>query len=500
MQRTFLGVTLPPIRNSGEGASQGLSYTEDGMKTTRVRSPSRNWRRIQDFIPLLLLALLVGIVGIAGGSVRADALGAPIVRTTALLLASAAILWGPVPAPRRIIGPLAMVMAFVLILLIQILPIPGSWWFALPGHGQYDAIAEILPELHGWRPISLVPDATLNALFAMIVPLSALLLLSMVSTNRVTLVFHMLLGFAIVSALIGSLQLSGGLMPNPFINDTPGEVGGLLANRNHHALLLAAGIVLTAHWYINGAARTISRLTIAALLASWLLLILLATGSRAGLALGLVAIVGAIALAWRGIGPALSASPRWMRIAIAAGAAIIPIALLAASFMQDRARSLDRAIELDAGSDMRLRALPTVLQMVRDFFPLGAGFGSFDTVFRSYEPAELLSIRYFNHAHNDFLELVFEGGLPALLLLIVSVAWYAHRSLRVWRKPPSQIVMAGRTASLVVFMIGIASIVDYPLRTPSMTVLLCVCGVALSLACSRVAPSVGTLPDDTSAL
>lgn len=470
------------------------------MNTTRGRSPSRNWRQHQDIIPLMLLALLVGIVGIAGGSVRADALGTPVVRATALLLLSAAILCGAVPAPRRIFGPFVMATALVLILLIQMLPIPGSWWFTLPGHGQYAAIAEILPELNGWRPISLVPDATLNSLLAMIVPLSALLLLSMVPTNRITLVLHMLLGFAIVSALIGSLQFSGGLVPNPFINDTPGEVGGLLANRNHHALLLAAGIVLTAHWYMSGTTKTISRLTIAALLVSWLLLILLATGSRAGLALGLVAIVGALTMAWRNIGPALSASPRWMRMSIAVGATIIPIALLIASFMQDRARSLTRAIELDAGSDMRLRALPTVLQMVRDFFPLGAGFGSFDTVFRSYEPADLLSIRYFNHAHNDFLELVLEGGLPALLLLIMAIAWYAHRSFRVWRKSPSQIVLAGRAASLIVLMIGIASIVDYPLRTPSMSVLLCVCGVALSLACRRATVSIGTLPSDKPAL
>jgi len=389
-----------------------------------------------------------------------------------------------------------MACAFVLILFIQLLPIPGSWWFALPGHRQYAAIVETLPELNGWRPLSMVPDATLNSLFATIVPLSALLLLSMVSIKRVTLVLHMLLGLAIVSALIGSLQFSGGLVPNPFINDTPGEVGGLLANRNHHALLLAAGIVLTAHWYMNGASKTISRLIIAALLASWLLLILLATGSRAGLSLGLIAIVGALTLAWRGIGPAFSASPRWMRI----GIAIIPIALLAASFLQDRARSLNRAIELDAGSDMRVRALPTVLQMVRDFFPLGGGFGSFDTVFRSYEPADLLSIRYFNHAHNDLLELVFEGGLPALILLIVGIGWYAHRSFRVWQPPPSQIVLAGRAASLIVLMTGVASIVDYPLRTPSMAVLLCVCGVALSRASARGTHAVGTLPDGMSAL
>src|SRR3546814_14561816 len=40
---------------------------------------------------------------------------------------------------------------------------------------------------------------------------------------------------------------------------------------------------------------------------------------------------------------------------------------------------------------------------------------------------------YFNHAHNDFLEIVLDGGLPALLLMLVAIGWYGMASMRAWR-------------------------------------------------------------------
>src|SRR3546814_14825252 len=79
---------------------------------------------------------------------------------------------------------------------------------------------------------------------------------------------------------------------------------------------------------------------------------------------------------------------------------------------------------------MRARGLPTVLSMIAAYFPAGAGFGGFDPIFRLHEPFRLLKPTYFNHAHNDFLEVVLDGGLPAALLLLVAIGWYAIASIR----------------------------------------------------------------------
>src|SRR3546814_13372301 len=98
-----------------------------------------------------------------------------------------------------------------------------------------------------------------------------------------------------------------------------------------------------------------------------------------------------------------------------------------------RSESVRRAFEIDPGQDMRARGLPTVLSMIAAYFPAGAGFGGFDPIFRLHEPFRLLKPTYFNHAHNDFLEVVLDGGLPAALLLLVAIGWYAIASIRAWR-------------------------------------------------------------------
>src|SRR3546814_8158382 len=79
-----------------------------------------------------------------------------------------------------------------------------------------------------------------------------------------------------------------------------------------------------------------------------------------------------------------------------------------------RAESVRRAFEIDPGQDLRTPGLPTVLSMIAAYFPAGAGFGGFDPIFRLHEPLQLLKPPYFNHAHNDFLEIVLDGGLPPL--------------------------------------------------------------------------------------
>ncbi|MFI2901517.1 O-antigen ligase family protein, partial [Klebsiella aerogenes] len=88
---------------------------------------------------------------------------------------------------------------------------------------------------------------------------------------------------------------------------------------------------------------------------------------------------------------------------------------------------------LDAGADVRVHALPSVLAMIRIYFPAGSGFGGFDTIFRVHEPYALLKPTYFNHAHNDWLEILLDGGLPAALLLVVALGWWLRASIRVWR-------------------------------------------------------------------
>ncbi|MCY1164797.1 hypothetical protein D9M73_46870 [compost metagenome] len=62
----------------------------------------------------------------------------------------------------------------------------------------------------------------------------------------------MVLGMVTAAAMLGLLQFSGSGFDNLFINDSPGQVSGNLANRNHFALLLSLGCVITPVWAFSG--------------------------------------------------------------------------------------------------------------------------------------------------------------------------------------------------------------------------------------------------------
>ena len=70
---------------------------------------------------------------------------------------------------------------------------------------------------------------------------------------------------------------------------------------------------------------------------------------------------------------------------------------------------------------------------------------------------------YVNHAHNDYLELALEGGMPAILLMIAFLAWWSLRAFAIWRSPNA--AELGRAACIASAAILLHSLVDYPLRT-----------------------------------
>jgi O-antigen ligase len=132
-------------------------------------------------------------------------------------------------------------------------------------------------------------------------------------------------------------------------------------------------------------------------------------------------------------------------------------------------------MENDPASDLRVRALPVVLDGVWKYFPFGSGIGTFVEAYQIGEPDVLISEGYFNHAHDDYLELLMTGGVPALLLLIVIGALWGGcfiallRGRKTERAAPGfgrQIL--GRAGLAVLAILALASVTDYPLRVPSL--------------------------------
>jgi O-antigen ligase len=117
--------------------------------------------------------------------------------------------------------------------------------------------------------------------------------------------------------------------------------------------------------------------------------------------------------------------------------------------------------------------------------------GSFVPVFVAAERLEVVDPSFPNRAHNDFLELALEAGLPGLVLLAVLTGWLALRWTRRLRAADStaeraELLFAG--ATLAVF--GLHAVVDYPLRSMALAALAGVAtGIILASSQRRANPS-----------
>ncbi|AOW24539.1 hypothetical protein AVM11_17890 [Sphingomonas melonis TY] len=421
---------------------------------------------------------------IAGGSARADVLGQPVVRGVAAAVMVTVILLRERRSFRDLRSVVLLVGAAIVLALVQLVPLPPSIWRLLPGRAILEDGAALVGADQPWRPWSMSPGATFNAAASLLVPTAVLLLFAGLKTEEREKLPGVLLLVIAASMFVGLIQFSGVLFANPFINETPGEVAGSFANRNHFALFMAIGCLIAPVWTFSGARRAYWRMAAGGGLIVLFLLSILASGSRAGLVLGLVGMVMGMALAWRGIRREMRGFPRWVAPVAAAGFIVLVAVFVALSIAVGRAASIDRAVSIDAGGDMRARAFPTIVAMIRQYFPAGSGLGAFDPVFRIREPLALLKPTYLNHAHNDLLEIVLDAGLPGLLLLLTGLMWCIWTGFRAWWRPADPFQLLPRLGSAMLLLVVLASAVDYPARTPMMMALIVLAGAWLSIATS----------------
>jgi O-antigen ligase len=420
----------------------------------------RHGARFRLDLSLLLFAALLVILWLAGGASREDAAGQIVSRAASWLAIIIVILFAKRPQLGEARGVALILLSAILLCVAQLIPLPPVLWHALPGR---ETFADPLISPPGdWRPWSLVPGATLNALYSLVVPFAILLLVSGLQDEQKNWTPTIVLAVISLSLLVGLLQFTGAGIVNPFVNGTPGAVDGMIANRNHFALVLAIGLLIAPSWGVSAGRFSRVRAPAAFGLVLLLVLTILASGSRSGIALGATALLLGFVISRRSITSALRRYPRWMRTTLAVGLITLIIVLILISVLANRAESINRLLDQNSGEDLRARALPTVLDIIRTYFPFGTGFGSFDPIFRVHEPFSMVQGVYFNHAHNDYLEIVLTSGLPGLIILLIAIGWWLRLSATAWR----QDFPLPKLGSGALFLIMLASLVDYPARTP----------------------------------
>lgn len=425
-----------------------------------------------------LCLMLVAAFGFGGGS-RPDIESLIVLRPLAAAILGYAI-WGVTGAQLRACRfVLIMAAAIVALVLVHLIPLPPALWARLPGRELVAAIDEAAGLQGIWRPISLVPSATWNALFALIPPAACLLLMVRLNRRERAALLPLIIALGFVSALIGLAQSSGGPASQlHFYQFGSNGSEGLFANRNHQAAFLATLFPMLAAYASasrEGPPDARLRAGLAFAIGIFLVPLILVVGSRAGV---IAMIVGLLSVPFLYRLPARASGRRmpgrrlllWGVVA----AAIVAMALV--TVLMGQAVAFDRIFHEAGRGEARFQAWGPILRMAMEYFPVGSGIGSFREIYRVHEPRELLDLVAFGHAHNDPLELLVTGGLPAVLLLALALAAYGVAAVRWWRArkdPGSDVALAG-AGIWSVLILALVSVGDYPLRTPSLACLFCV--------------------------
>lgn len=441
-----------------------------------VASPRRS---LESRFSVWALVVFLIVLWVAGGASRADVLGQPVSRFFAWGTLVAAALLGPQFNWRQV-KPVAIIFVLcVLLVLFQLVPLPPAYWASLPGRDFLAQAASVSGQVQPWRPLSVSPSETANALGSLVVPAAVIVLASALTRQNHWDLLAVLLLLIFAGSVIAILQFTGARFDNPFINYVSGSISGNFANRNHFALFVAMGCLFAPVWGFGRDQRSKWKSIGAVVVLPFFLLTILATGSRSGMVLGAIAIVLGSLIIRKAAVRHLKTLPRSWAVALSISMISVLVASIVLSFVLGRAVAIDRALELQSVEDLRTRAMPYVLEAVQTYFPAGSGFGTFDTVYRIVEPDSLLQSVYFNHAHNDWVEVVLDGGLPGAALLAGSVGWVIYATFRTWHVESADALLP-RLGAATAFLVALASIPDYPARTPMIMAMIVIAAIWLN--------------------
>ncbi|MDQ1159436.1 O-antigen ligase [Sphingomonas sp. SORGH_AS 950] len=442
---------------------------------------------------LFFMAFIVVILG--GGSNRVEVASLIYVRPllALLLVAMALSVDRAEMADKK--WPLALLLAAFALVVVQLVPLPPSLWEKLPGRSLDIAVDRALGGAAPWRPLSLTPDLTLQSAFWFTAPACALLGVAIAERGKPQTMLHIVIGFMVCSAVLGGLQVSQGTDSGLYLyNRTyPGFGVGFLANRNHEAALLACGFPILRLWSLLPARSfAIQRGRLLAMLGGWIIFIpaILLTGSRAGLVLAVVGMACAFVIAplsdFRKIGG------QWGKYLPIAGIGIFLLTVVIVT-VAGRSFAFSRLIENNAADDLRITYSSFILKLANQYLPFGSGFGSFDTIFRQAEPDRYLKPTYFNHAHNEYIEILMNGGIVAIFLVVVGVIYWGVTGYRTFfsKSEKGFSIWQARTGWAIILIFLLESVVDYPLRTPLLAFVFAMAAAWMSYGKQRVVGDFG---------
>jgi O-antigen ligase len=414
------------------------------------------------------------------------------------LLAIPIIFWSLVAERRAPLSSaarqlLAILGLAVLLVALQLVPMPPQLWTALPGRREVAEGFNLLGQPLPWLPLSLAPHRTLASALWLLPAVAVLLGIVRLGGFRSTWLAWVIAVVTIFSVALGALQIVGGENSSWYFYEITnfGVATGFFSNANHMATLLVSTIPFLAALYL-GARR--SRRSMQK--SSGLFVVLVGT-----LTVIFVGIAANRSLAAAGLSvPVLTASllmllsrkrrlPRWS----AALVAILILGSVAVVFSVPLGNNLTSQ-EARSSEESRYTSFTRTLDAAGDFMPAGSGIGTFQEIYPSHEDPAAATRFYMNHVHGDYIELALETGAPGLLVILLFLIWWARRVVAIWSgDDPDYFARAATIASAAILA---HSIVDYPLRTAAISALFALCCALMAEPRAKVRQSQKPPPEN----
>lgn len=404
--------------------------------------------------------------------------------------------------------PLLWMLALWLVYLgMTLLPLPLSMRLAL----SPESVAQYQMAGVDEATLSLVPYVTLTYWLksAAYATLFALVLLLVNSKQRLVLLAYTLVLSGVFQAFFGSMMTLSGLEYLLFQKKEAyiGFATGTFVNRNHLAgyleMTLSIGIgLLLASWSSDETirtwkqrARSLLRLMLSAklllrVMLAIMVIALVLTRSRMGntaffASMMITGFIGLLMFRAQAGSVQKMFSKRETRsmVILLSSLLVIDLFIVGTWFGVEKlvARMEQTSVTHDAD---RIEVSQNTLNLIRDYPIVGTGGGTFHSVYPRYRPDTIGA--YYDHTHEDYLELTADTGLAGLGLLGAMVLTSLGASLLAMRRRNDPLMRGMAFASVMgTIALLIHSTVDFNLQIPAnaatFMVILALGWIALSL-------------------
>lgn len=293
--------------------------------------------------------------------------------------------------------------------------------------------------------------------------------------------------FAVMMAAAGFVcfAMNAGGYDNPLVRDS--HVFSLLPNRNHTALLCSLGGVACFALGCEGMARHPWRTALFLLGTVSCFLGVLSLTSRAALFLLLLGMG-----MWMLFSARQDYTRQRFKILIPFVFLLLAVLFAVGQVTASRIFTFLGEAELARDAEGRLGIYADTFHMMPTVWISGSGWGSFETVFPFFREESLNSLAIL-HPESDWLWLLAEGGIMALLAVLVAVVGLVGAILATGQR----MERARRIAVLCLCLAAIHGVVDVPLHNPSVFLFLAgLLGLALpppekDFSCALWLPPLG---------